>query len=425
MRSISQHLFFIVTFCIFFGLQGCSPKPDSEPRIPGEFEPHDAIWIGFRTVETQRDTLSPADSLSLIIIKEISDVISTKVVIENDTLIEEPKQLFTEFGIDTSRVEIVYQSPTDVWYRDPGPLFGLTGDELFVADFKYGGYSNPVHKDSIRDWVREHERIDKDIAERWDIPTITSNIAIEGGALESNGKGVVILTEDLTLGRNPGMTKSEIESDLLSNYGVETVIWLPDGLADDPLNWEWIGENFFGYGAGGHTDEYVRFVNESTILLAWVNEEEAEQHIIHKLNRERMTAAYEVLSKSVDTNGQPFNIIKVPTPEPVLDLEIVDTSYWSAQYAAQFGLTHGDTAYVASASSYLNFGMTNGIILLPQYGDAIPTDAVLKKDTQVLDIFESAFPDRRIVTLNPMPFNSGGGGIHCRYQHQPSSSRTR
>ncbi|GJM35837.1 MAG: putative agmatine deiminase [Saprospiraceae bacterium] len=395
---------------------GCNSTPkDSEPktRIPAEFEAQESIWLGFRTYEEN----DPSDSVTLEIIKEIHPYVKLNLIVEHDTLAKDIKKEFSKLDIDTSNISIIIQSPTDIWYRDPGPIFAISSkNELAVIDFKYTNYSN-VPPDSIGDKAKAHEGIDRDIARRLKLDTINSIVAIEGGAFETDGKGTLIQVEDITLKRNPHLSRKEIEEDLAKCCGIEKIIWLPSGVADDPHNFDRIHENIFGFATGGHTDEFVRFANDSTIIVSWIDEAEIDQHPINKLNYEILSKNFEILSNATNKEGKKYNVIKVPHPDPQTE-EMVITPDWfySEQWSKRlkkFDIKANDTIYWATASSYMNYLITNDIIIIPQYG------INKSKDFKVKKIFESLYPKRKIIGLNPISFNFGGGGMHCRYQTQP------
>ena len=196
------------------------------------------------------------------------------------------------------------------------------------------------------------------------------------------------------------------------------MIWLPSGVADDPHNFSRISGDIFGYGTGGHTDEFVRFANDSTILLAWEEESERDQHPIKELNYEILSKNYEILAAATNVQGQPYRVIKVPHPDPQMDTMQVTEDWFSSPFWSEqlnrFQVEANDTIYWASASSYLNYLITNQVVLIPAYGGDLA-----EKDQQVREIFTNLYPDRTIIGLNPIDLNYDGGGMHCRYQQQP------
>ncbi len=413
-----MRIFYTLLLLSLFSCQSKDSQPIVKIRVPAEFEPQEAIWLGYKTFENYDD---PGDTVTLEMIRAIHPYVDLKLIIENDTIVGDVLgDLFKE-GIDTSNIELVFQEGTDVWYRDPGPIFAVeSGKKLKVIDFKYTGYAN-VPPDSIEDWAKGHEALDRDIAQRLGIDTVNSIVALEGGAFETNGQGVLIQTETITLKRNPHLTREEIEADFKKCCGIAKVIWMPYGVIDDPDNFNRVYDNIYGIGTGGHTDEYVRFANDSTILLTWVSEEERAEHPIKQQNYERMNTNYDILSKATDVNGRPFTIIKVPHPDPRTDLNVIQESWfeypkWKEKFE-RFNIKPGDSVYWSYAKSYMNYLLTNEVAIIPQYGDE--NGPMNEKDQQVRTIFQQLYPNRKIVGLNPLYFNDGGGGMHCRFQTQP------
>ena len=415
-------ILFVITIAI-----GCNNKHQDQTqktfsiRIPAEFEPQNSIWMGFKTIESA--SYNDFDSTRIEIIKALNPYIKLNLVVEHDSLLKEGKDFFARMDLDTSKINIFYQSPTDIWYRDPGPIFGITKeDKLALADFKYTGYLN-VLPDLIDKWAQDHEGIDRNVAERLNIPIVVSKVAMEGGAFETNGKGTLIQVENITLKRNPHLSKDEIEEDFLNNFGITNVIWLPAGVADDPHNFKPICENIFGFGTGGHTDEFVRFANDSTILLSWVSDAEKANHPINRLNHEILSENYLILKNSTNSDGNPFKIIKIPHPTPTTYKEVIDSSWQESYYGKELIETYrfnvNDTITMAHSSSYLNYIISDEVILLPEYWTDSQPLIIQEKDQVVRSIFEELYPDRVIIGINPLSLNTGGGGMHCCYQSEP------
>jgi agmatine deiminase len=368
-------------------------------RIPGEFETQNAIWLGFKTNDPREYAY---DSIvTSQIIKELNPFIQINLVIENDSLLPNGIAYFDSFGLDTNKIKLFFQSPTSSWYRDPGPIFGFTPEnKLAIADFKYTNYQN-IHHDSLSTKAIQQEGIDRDVANRLGLPIISSGVAMEGGGFETNGKGTLIQNIDFTLKRNPHLTQDEIEEDFRKNFGITNVIWLPTGIIEDPQSFKQISENYYGFGAGGHTDEFVRFANDSTILISWVEESEKDQHEIHALNYEILAKNYEILRKSRNTDGKTFNVIKVPHPEP--EVKSLDGKKFVA------------------ATSYLNYVISNDIVLIPKYWEEGKSLKIKNKDQKVHTLFKILYPERKVVGINPLQLNWNGGGMHCRYQPEPKA----
>ncbi|HEY0108322.1 MAG TPA: agmatine deiminase family protein, partial [Fibrella sp.] len=241
--------------------------------MPAEWEPQEAVWMGLRTEEEQKKF----DTTTVEMIRALAPFVRLNLILEKDTLFREGKSWFTQFGIDTSRITLITQDPTDYWYRDPGPVFVRNGEgQLAVVDFRYSNYG--AHPDSLSQRARQHDGIDRDVARRLKLPIITSSVFMEGGAIEVNGKGTLLQVESVTLQRNPHLSKEAIEQDLKRVLGVKKVIWLKKGPADDD-RLGLLGDSvLYGVrGTGGHVDEFCRFANANTILLGWIDENEIGQ----------------------------------------------------------------------------------------------------------------------------------------------------
>lgn len=181
---------------------------------------------------------------------------------------------------------------------------------------------------------------------------------------------------------------------------------------------------YMTFGTGGHTDEFVRFADASTILLAWVEESERAEHPFNEINYQRMSENLRMLQAATDQDGKPFRIIKVPLPGPIEKkivvkhkLEATDfenvTPGWFAQKNAP---KVGDTLVRISASIYLNYLVSNGIVVLPTY---VKEGSSVEKEEQVKRIFNEVFPGRKLAWISCMPVNWEGGGLHCSTQQQP------
>ncbi|HHT7189401.1 agmatine deiminase family protein [Bacillus cereus group sp. Bc222] len=154
---------------------------------------------------------------------------------------------------------------------------------------------------------------------------ISSELISEGGDREFNGMNVMMAIEDTEINkRNPHLTKHEVEEEFKRVFNFKKIIWLPLPTFDDENIYS--GKipgpdgKFNAYrseSANGHVDEMCRFVNNNTILLAHISEEEAKKSKLHVLNKERLDKAYEVLRNEVNIDGKPFQIVKMPVPESI------------------------------------------------------------------------------------------------------------
>jgi agmatine deiminase len=325
-----------------------------------------------------------------------------------------------------------------IWMRDHGSLFMVNEKgEMKAADFNWSTYGLEKwladifdnNADSVgyymKRWQDDLGNVDSLMAVAENAGTVTSRVIAEGGALEMNGKGTLLLNERLMLERNPGATKEFLEAEFKRMLGLRKIIWLGQGVAEDPHIIRTIAGKYIGGGTGGHTDEYVRFANPNTILLAWVDESERDKNPLNQINYERMSENFRILARATDQDGKPFRIIKVPLPDPILrSMSIVqkksenDTTLNMSvrRFPKKDGWKIGDRAIRIAASSYLNFFVTNGVVLLPTY---VKAGSSPEKEEKVRQIFAGLFPDRKLVFIDCMGLNWYGGGMHCITQQQP------
>jgi agmatine deiminase len=340
--------------------------------------------------------------------------------------------------IDADPIQFVHDERAPYFVRDAA-VFGLDGDgRPFIVDFKwtYYGWTSWCRR-IFRGNSRRNEEcgrvagpgagnLDQWLADRLGMPSFRSHLAAEGGGVEVNGQGVLIANTSLWQSRNPELSQAKIEAELLRLPGIRKVIWLPHGLAHDPLHRGTITGPYVGWGTGGHTDEFVRFADARTVLLASVDEAEARRHPVARLNRFRMRMNFDVLKASTDQNGQALRVVQVPLPNvmerPVVLASHADTSFSEQWTAASFPdrerRRNGETVQQVATSSYLNYVVANKVVLVPDY---VPHGTPAARQAQVQQIFEAAFPGRRIQFVDAGHTNWFGGGAHCATLNQPLS----
>ncbi len=407
--------------------------------MPAEWEPHDAIWLGWEAFIPQYHP--PIVRL----IKTLTPKVIVKVAVSSDSLLQVVRNYLYQNKIDSSRVQFYVMPGERYWIRDHGAAFLVSNrGNLGVADFGWDRNGLPEwlrfkydnNKDSIEKyWALRYpftlltSKVDSLMAVAEGATIFKTDIIHEGGAIEVNGKGTLILCEATVLQRNIGRSREEIEKEFKRVLGISKIIWLKKGLAEDLLTKgaRFItGKYFSAWGTGGHTDEFVRFANPNTILLAWVNEKEKNANPINKMNYDRMNKNLKILQNSTDQDGKPFKIIKVPLPDLITKKVIVTKSLNDADdpfFAVTPDLFKmsaaphvGDTIIRVSASSYLNYLVTNGLVILPTY---IKAGSSKEKEKTVKNIFSKQFPNRKLVFIDVMPQNWDAGGIHCSTQQQP------
>jgi agmatine deiminase len=246
-------------------------------------------------------------------------------------------------------------------------------------------------------------------------------LALEGGGVEVDGQGLMIACEALLVSRNPGWTRRQLELALLALPGVRRVIWLPEGLAQDVhLRATIIGDHV-GWGTGGHTDEFVRFADERTVLLAW--QDGGDRHPVSRLNRLRMQRNAAILERSRDLRGRPLRVLRVPLPQ-VIEREVLLTAEADTTRSEQWTADHfgpeerrrnGQRVTQVATASPLNFVVANGVVVVPGF----PSQGAAWHE-RVRHLFEQAFPGRVVRFIDATGWHWVGAGPHCATLSEPA-----
>jgi agmatine deiminase len=348
-------------------------------RMPAEWEKHSATqlhWPSNR--ETWPDErLERVEQVYLDIIESLHSFEPIILLVDKNVELNSITRKLNQREIDLSQVHIYAVSVNDVWARDCGPIFvkHLTKEEFIITDWEYnawGGKYPPFDSDN---------KLPKWFADRFKVKRFATDMILEGGSIDTNGRGVLLTTESVLLNenRNPSLSKEEIEFRLKSYLGMEKVIWLKEGLAGDDTD--------------GHIDDLSRFLNNNTILTM-ISEDPDD------INYRALTENYGKLKESRDLDGKLFNIVTLPIPKTKIEGTTVDGS-----------------EYVPA--SYANFYIANGVILVPMYDE--------RYDEEALDLFTEYFPDREIIGIECADLVWGQGSIHCitqqLYQINPKAQK--
>jgi len=423
---------FTLSCIIILFLSAPAAKAQDTFYFPGEWEPHEAVWLGW-------EEFAPFPPVTVKLVKAMLPTVAIKMIAPDDSTLGLAKNYLSRHRIDTTAIRFHVMPDNLIWMRDHGGLFLINEkNEIKTADFNWSLYgwkkwladvfdsnADSVNYYMKRWWLDDLGKVDSLMAVAENAGTVASRVIAEGGALEMNGKGTLLLNERLMLERNPGATKEFLEAEFKRMLGVRKIIWMGQGVAEDPHIIRTIAGKYIGGGTGGHTDEYVRFADPNTILLAWVDESERDKNPLNQINYQRMSENLRILEQATDQDGKPFRLIKVPLPDPILrPITIVqkksenDTTLNMSvrRFPKKDGWKIGDTAIRVSASSYLNYFVTNGVVLLPTYVKAGSSPV---KEEKVRQIFSELYPDRKLVFIECMGLNWYGGGMHCITQQQP------
>lgn len=397
-------------------------------RMTADFDPVAAIWLGY----DQGHEAFTAD-----LAKALMPHVPIKMLVRDAQAQAKAMSVLRSQGLNALQVAFVQDAQAPFFVRD-GAVFGVDGrNKPFIIDFQWThyGWSNWCRRTfagsrtQARDCARtddlESGGLDQRLARSLGLSYFSSPLAIEGGGVEVNGRGLIIANWTLWRERNRGLSRETIEKYLLALPGMRKVVWVPHGLAHDPLHRATIIGPYVGWGTGGHTDEFVRFANENTVLLAWVDDAQARSHPVARLNQQHMQANFEALSNSTDQRGRPLRVIKVPLPR-IVERSVVlsasaNTAYsheWTAaSFPARERRKEGDTVKQLATTSYLNHVLANDLVLLPTY---VEHGTPPQQQEQVEKIYAAAFPGRTVKVIDVMNANWVGGGAHCATLTEPA-----
>lgn len=356
-----------------------TPKQDGY-RMPGEFEPRKQdflIWP--ERQDTWRNGGKPAQAVLVEVAKEIIKHEPLTVFCSADQY-ENARTRLPE------GVRVVEMTVDDAWAQDKGPFYVVNdkGDMRGVTWGwnAYGGLEGGLYFPWKRDQEFATKLLDLENYDAYD----ATKMVFEGGAMQIDGEGTLIVTENSVLNhnRNPHLTKEEAEWYFKEYMGLEKVIWLKDGMAFDETD--------------GHIDDVCFFVRPGVLALSWTDDEDNPQY-------PNLKAAYDVLSEATDAKGRTFEIHKIPIPGIIRISEEESAGVDLCKDAAS------READLPLAITYINSYFVNGGLLVPQYGD--PMDQV------ACDMFAELMPDREIIKIYTREWSLCGGNIHCMALQQP------
>lgn len=354
----------------------------ASPIYPGEFDPQQAVWLMWPS-DIYTYSSQPVERAMAAIIEKLAGHIRVNLMINSDSETHRVQNRFKADGFSGENVYFYKVRHQTIWARDVGPSFVKNNGQLQVVNFAFNNFGRRADLD----YIRSESLVDVRSADLFELPVQNSSLISEGGSIESNGRGTIITTEAVALKRNPGMTKEQIEHEYQRVLGVKKVIWLHEGLAEED-----------GI-TGGHVDEMVRFADPHTILLAQVLPADRDSNEISRESHEHLEDNYRLLCNESDQDGQPFQIIRLPMP-PTLYGEL-------------------NRLNDVPVRSYLNFAISDRVVLMPVYWKPGRSTALQASDQHVQAILQGIFPGREVVGIDVESINHWGGGIHCVTQHMP------
>lgn len=398
-------------------LWACKAGKNDDPgfHFPAEWEEQGSVWLGWG-----RDTAIQGVQLQMV--KALSPHVPITILSRSDSVQQMALSRMAALGIDTAKVRRYIHYIPNIFIRDAGPRF-LRNEkgQLAIADFSWGNYGYPkafeIHQFSDR-----RGEIDNALAAKMNAGVVSTDMVAEGGAIDVSSTLLLCFSET-ALQRNPKRSLEQIEQEYLRVYGKQKMIWLDRMPLMDKVVAGPKAGNYFGYGANGHTDEFVRFVNDSTVVIAQIDAAEKELDPVSMVDYGILRNNLALLQNASNERGRPFHIITLPVPcyAYYVEKNILSDSMKNEGDGKIFfkDFKAGQEICWLPAVSYLNFFISNKIVLAPAYWHpGLPTGE-REKDEKVKETLQKLFPGREIVQINPIGLNRYGGGMHCATQQQP------
>ncbi len=352
--------------------------------MPGEYEKHaGTVMIWPKRPGSWRDGAQPARKVFAEAASFIAGGEKVYVLADGEDH-EEVKKLFAQYG----NIRVLEIETNDAWARDVGPTFVRRGGVVRGISWSFNAWGGEV--DGLYPDYTEDDMAAERICEELGLECYDAYpFVLEGGSIHSDGEGTLLVTEACLLspGRNPELTREEIENRLKEYLGAEKVIWLPRGIYLDETN--------------EHVDNVCAFTAPGEVVLAWTEDVSDPQYPLSE-------ACLKCLERETDARGRKLVIRKLPIPKrPVLveKSELEGLSFAPGEDVRE----EGDRL----AASYVNYYVCNAGVLVPQFGD--------ESDAAALEILGDCFPGRQIKPLAAREILLGGGNIHCVTQQIPAA----
>ena len=333
-------------------------------RLPAEWEPQAGVVIAWPHEATDwSQRLERIETAYVGLASAIARFEPVVVCVANAAVRDRSSRALAAAGVAAGRVRFVDVEYDDTWLRDSGPLTTSDGHAFRLLDFRFtgwGGKYGAERDDRVIETLvarglfrsATHERID------W---------ALEGGAIESDGKGTILTTWRCLHQRHPGMDREEMTRRLCEAFGAERVLWLDHGYLE-------------GDDTDAHIDTLARFAPDDAIVFQ-ACDDMADPHY------DQLARMREELTALRTADGQPYSLHALPWARAIVD----------------------DGRRLAA--SYANYLIVNGGVIVPAYGD--PNDA------RAAEVIATAHPGREIIAVDARPLIWQNGSVHCLTMQVP------
>lgn len=340
-------------------------------RMPAEWETHDATWVAWPHEESDwPEKFATVPWTYAEIVRLLAEHERVEIICNSEQEREAAHHCLRMHHVPESSVRLHVFSTDRSWLRDSAPTCVIDDHGRaqwmgwkFNAWAKYDNFSSDAE---LPKQIASLSGLAIASATR---PDTRLPLVLEGGAIDSDGEGSLLVTEECLLSsiqeRNPGLDRAGYEQAFNQWLGVEKTIWLDRGVEGDDTH--------------GHIDDIARFVAPGRVVLVFPDAPDHPYYQAAVENLRRLEAA-------TDARGRRIEVLKLPMPRHI---------------------AFGEEVLPAS---YANFYVTNGAVLVPTFNDP--------NDFRALEVLKNVFPERQVVGLGAIDLILGQGSLHCLTQPQ-------
>jgi agmatine deiminase len=340
--------------------------------MPAEWARHTATWMGWP--HQAADWPGKAGAVPWAVaemVRHLTRGERVEMLVPDAAVRRTARRTLAAAGADMKRVGLHTVATNRSWTRDTLPTVVKRGKKAALIDWRFNGwarYRNHRLDDALGAWLAPRLGLPRHVPLR---PGTRARVVLEGGAMDSNGAGLLLTTEECLLSpvqaRNPGLERRDMEKLLATWLGIEKVLWLGRGIAGDDTH--------------GHVDDLARFVAPGTVVTMVETRRSDINHAPLKDNLAR-------LRRMRDVAGNRLEVATLPMPAPLF------------------------CSGVRLPASYANFYIANGRVLVPTFNDP--------NDREALATLAALFPGRDVVGIHAVDLVWGLGTLHCMTWQQPA-----
>ena len=338
---------------------------------PAEWEKHDATWIAWPHHEPDwPGKLASIPWVYAEIVRVLHRHERVEILCHDDSVRDSAKHHLEAHGVGGTANVRLHVVPTDrVWLRDSSPTWVAHDRTVELVNWRFNAwakYDNYGADERVGEAIAKIAKVARVEPLR---PDDGERVVLEGGAIDTDGEGTMLTTEECLLspvqGRNPGLTREDYERIFREWLGIRETIWLGEGCVGDDTH--------------GHVDDVARFVAPGVVVLAYEDDPRDDNHGRSHDNMRRLELAG-------GADGA-LKIVKLPYPRPVI--------------------MNGERL----PASYANFYIANQVVLVPTFND--------RSDRIAMNTLAQLMPDREVIGVHAVDLVWGLGTLHCLTQQQP------